>query len=228
MATAGDVISRALRLIGVATPGQALSGADADTGLEALNALVESMGLFRNLVPSLTEETFSLVSGTADYTIGASMTFNTELPIKLEESCFVRVSGIDYPLTVINGEEWADIPVKSAQGSIPDAVYFKRGTTSGELRFYPEPGSNVEFHCRSWKTLTTYADDSTDFGLPAGYERMIAYNLAVEIAPEYGREAPVTVQRIATASRHGIEAAQAEIPKLKLPARVKPNILVDG
>lgn len=219
MATCLDVISRGLRLIGVVSPSDAISGADVETGMSVLNDLLKSMGLFRALAAGPTEEVFALQPNVANYTIGVGQTFDTALPVQIDDSTFVRIGTIDYRLQMIDGEQWAAIPLKQVGSYVPDRLYFYRQADYGELRFYPTPGSGCDLHLRSWKPFSGYTSDSDELNLPAGYERLLGYVMAEELAPEYGREAPLSVQKKAAGARHQIKAVQLEVPNMQtLPA----------
>jgi hypothetical protein len=227
MATCLDIIARSLRLVGVVSAGETQSAVDAETGLEALNNLLESLSISRPMAPGATEEVFTLTAGQTDYTIGVGQDFNTDLPVSIDESSFVRVGGLDYPISLMSLDEWSEIPLKHLSSFIPSNLYYKRNASNGELRFYPAPGSGVEFHCASWKPLTRYAALTDEMSLPYGYERMIGYILASELAPEYGREVSATVARLAYGARRQIKAANLQVPKLEtgIPGNSRFNVL---
>lgn len=56
------------------------------------------------------------------------------------------------------------------------------------------------------KQLTTFAIDD-EVLLPAGWERMLIYNLAVELFPEYEQQIDPVVAKIADDSKRLIKAA---------------------
>ncbi len=217
MATCIDIISRSLRLLGVVSPQETVSAADAATGLEALNNLLESLSISRPNAPGVTEETFALVAGQTDYSIGVGQAFNTALPVSIDGSSFVRYKGVDYPLNSMSIDDWAQIPLKAISGFIPSNLYYKRNADQGDLRFYPAPAAGVEFHCISWKPLVRYDTVTDVMSLPYGYERMLGYVLACELAPEYGREPSPTVLRLGYGARRQIKGANLQVPKLDVP-----------
>ena len=224
MATCLDIIARSLRLVGVVAAGETLSAVDAETGLEALNNLLDALSISRPNAPGATEETFMLTAGQTDYTIGTGQDFNTQLPVSIDASSFIRYGGIDYPLNLMDLADWASIPLKTDGGTIPTDLYFGRGSATGDLRFYPAPVAGVEFHCISWKTLVRYTAVTDEMTLPVGYERMLGYLLASELAPEYGREVSPTVQRLAYGARRQIKAANLEVPTLSAVTSTRSNI----
>ena len=74
-----------------------------------------------------------------------------------------------------------------------------------EMYVYPVPTTAIEFHFISVEELSQPPALATTLVLPPGYLRALSYCLAVEVAPEYGVEAPPTVQRIAVASKRTLK-----------------------
>lgn len=198
MTTARDLIKASLRKIQVLGVGASLSPEDAADALEALNAMIASWSVDGALIYTETKETFSLTSGTISYSIGASQTWNTVRPTKIK-SGYVTYSGYDTPIRLIGKDDYAEIVDKDVSG-VPCEFYYDAGYPAGNVYVYPVPLSNMSVTLFSEKPLTAFASLNTDFEMPPEYERAIVYNLAVEIAPEYEREAPISVKRIAKTS----------------------------
>ena len=57
----------------------------------------------------------------------------------------------------------------------------------------------------SWKPLSTLAALTTSLSLPPGYERALRYALALELAPEYGRQVSEIVMAAAVESKAAIK-----------------------
>ena len=68
------------------------------------------------------------------------------------------------------------------------------------------PGDPVlEFHIVSVQELSAPATLGTDLAFPPGYLRAFRYNLACELAPEFGVEPSRQVQRIAMTSKRNLK-----------------------
>jgi hypothetical protein len=65
--------------------------------------------------------------------------------------------------------------------------------------------------------LTQPADLATDIVVPPGYLRAFRYNLAVEIAAEFGVEPPPTVARIANASKRSLKSQNNPMDIMAMP-----------
>jgi hypothetical protein len=70
---------------------------------------------------------------------------------------------------------------------------------------YPVPTKVLEFHIVSVEELTQPANLATDLAFPPGYLRCFRYNLACEMAPEFGTEPSRQVQRIAMTSKRNLK-----------------------
>jgi len=73
------------------------------------------------------------------------------------------------------------------------------------MTVYPKPTRLLEWHFVSVQELTKPATLSTILTFPPGYLRAFKYNLACEIATEFGIEPPQTVQRIAMTSKRNLK-----------------------
>jgi hypothetical protein len=74
-----------------------------------------------------------------------------------------------------------------------------------EMYVYPVPFRELEFHFISVEELTKPANLATTLAFPPGYLRAFRYNLACEIAPEFGVEPSQQVLRIAMSSKRNIK-----------------------
>jgi hypothetical protein len=74
-----------------------------------------------------------------------------------------------------------------------------------QLTIYPKPTRLLEWHFISVQELDNPATLNTELFFPPGYLRAFKYNLACEIAAEFGVEPSQTVQRIAMTSKRNLK-----------------------
>jgi hypothetical protein len=70
---------------------------------------------------------------------------------------------------------------------------------------YPVPTRALEWHFISVEELTQPATLATVLSFPPGYLRAFRYNLATEMAPEFGVEPSPQVSRIAMTSKRNLK-----------------------
>lgn len=182
MTTASGLIAQAMKKIGVLTKSETPDSDEAADGLISLNNLLSSWSNESLFVYSRVWESFS-ITGASSYTIGTSQTLNTTRPINIVEA-HVRLGSTDYPLTIVPDEVYNAIPDKATVG-LPTTLNFDNAFSTGNIRLYPVPDQTYSLYLLSEKQLVTLALTDT-ISLPAGWERALIYNLALEIAPEYG------------------------------------------
>ena len=208
MATAQTIVDRAARLVGGVSSGESCTADESADGLIALNAMLESWQIDKLFVYAFTDTAFTLVPTDASYTVGPAGNFAlTPRPHKIEE-CFVRVSNEDYPVALLTSEQWNAIPNKTDTAEYPDRAYYNPTLTTGTLQVYPVPTATDSLHIITWSVVSSLAALSTTISLPPGYERAMAFNLAVEWAsPEFQVPASATVMKIAQESKAAIQRA---------------------
>ena len=206
MATAQTLIDRALRLNGVIASGQSPTATETADALIALNAMLESWQTDKLNVYAFVDTAIALTAADASYTVGPSGDFNlTPRPSKIEQ-CFIRISNFDYPVKLVESEEWFAIVDKTTTTSdIPTKAYYEPSLPTGTLLLWPVPNTANSLHIVTWTSLVTLASAATAIALPAGYERAIVYNLAVETAPEFGAHVTREIAKIAAESYAAIK-----------------------
>lgn len=233
MATAQTIIDRALRLIGAIASGESPTTAESNDGLVSLNAMISSWQTDKLNVFAFVDTAFTLSAGDGSYTVGPSGNFNlTPRPVKIE-ACFVRNSSIDYPVELIDKNRWYGIPDKTTESDLPMYAYYEPTLSTGTLLLSPVPNAANNLHIITWTSLSELAALSTTITLPPGYERALAYNLAIEIAPEYEKQPSQSVVMIAAESKAAIKRANIR-PMLAVPdlayavSGQRPNIIADS
>lgn len=204
MATGQSLIKRAMRLIGVLGTGETLSGDGAAEGLEALNAMLDSWRNEKLMVYAIQDESLTLTPSKQMYTIGPSGDLSTTRPVRIE-SAYLTISSLDYPVDVVDAEEWAAIPNKSITNTVVSKVYYQPTMSTGTLYTWPVSTVANTLHLLTWTPFSSLTAVSDSVTLPPGYENAIAFNLAVSIAPEYGVSAPPEVVSIASATKAAIK-----------------------
>lgn len=190
MATVRDLINGSLRLLHVIAHSESATASEVADALSSLNSMIESWSNENLLIHSVTREEFSLVAGTAAYTIGTGGTLNTTRPMRIERAG-LEVQGdepFEKPIEIINLDRWADISMKGVSSEFPEALYFEETYPLATLHLWPVPSSAEKLVLYSLKPLSSFASANDTLSLPQGYERALRYCLAVEIAPEYGKE----------------------------------------
>ena len=207
MTTARTIIKKALQKNGVLTKNESPSGDEASDGLDSLNALLSSWSNDSLLIYTRQSESFPVVGGQTSYTIGAGGDFDTDRPLQIT-SAFLRIGSTDYNMGVVNGKQYDRITQKDIGNSIPEVLYYDGNTPLSTITIYPVLTTGT-LHIRSEKELTQLTSLDTDIEFPAGWERALIYNLAVELSSEYGQQTDQVTYQIAQDSLAKIKTATA-------------------
>ncbi len=186
--TAGDLIRGALGKLLVLGTQDTLASADMDTGLDVLNAMLDSWWLESLAVYAVNQQSFATTAGVSSYTIGPGQTWNTTRPNRVLSSV-ASYQGVDYPVNAIDRAQYDRIPYKATSG-IPIVLFYDREFPTGTVYLYPGPSpSGITIKLNTYQQLQSFANIADPIDLPPGYARMIITNLAVELAPDFGRQA---------------------------------------
>jgi len=205
--TAGDQINGALRLIGQLAEAETPSAATSQDALAALNQMIDSWNTERLAVFSTQDQVFDWPPNVLSRTLGPSGDFVGNRPILLDDSTYFidTASGISYGIKIINQQQYDGIAVKTVTSTYPQVIWVNMTYPDIEMYVYPKPTKVLEWHFISVEELTKPALLSTTLAFPPGYLRAFKYNLACEIAAEFGVEPSPQVQRIAMTSKRNLK-----------------------
>lgn len=207
MATAQQIVNRALKYINVADISGNANIDNSTHALEELNQMIDEWNSDNLIQTSLTEITHSLVANDVDYTIGSGGNINTNWPVKIENAFIRDANNNDYVIEQINAEQYATIADKTSTSSYPSLIYYKRDYPLGKIYLYPAPSSGLTLHLYVWGRLSSISLLTDSLTLPPGYESLYSSNLAIRLAPQYGIEVSPSIYRMAKESKRKLEIA---------------------
>jgi hypothetical protein len=121
-------------------------------------------------------------------------------------SCFVRINttsnsqpitggGLDYPVAVLNIEQYEMIGLKTLNGPWPKAIYYEPTETLGNIYVWPNP-SQGEMHIFVDQLFQQFTSINETINLPQGYTMALRWCLAERLMPMYGKASPTQIQMI--------------------------------
>lgn len=219
--TAGEIIAAALRHLRVIRAGEALAAEDAEDALYALNSMLDVWNLSGTRIYARTTTGFALTALDPTYTIGSGGDFDTTRPadINAEESFIRDSSNYDTPLLPMTEREFNAVTDKSPDtGSYPNRIWYNKKFPLGEINLDPAPQSGLTLYLAMDTPLTVFTDLVTQLSMPPGYQAAIEWNLAVELAADYGKSVTPILAAKALETLAAVESKNAK--------KVRNNLMI--
>jgi hypothetical protein len=185
--TAQEIINAALRALGELASGETPTTEESNDGLMALNKLIGSWSTEQLLIPEINRLSQAVTPNTQVYTMGPGGTLGTVRPLAVHAVSVTTSAGVTQAAELINAEEWAAIADKTRTGSFVSKAYYNPAYPQGLLYLWPAPiGGTIQVYML--KELTSFASLGTNVDMPPGYDRALIWNLALELASNFGRD----------------------------------------
>lgn len=224
MTTAGDIIYGALRLIGQLEEGEVPSADTAQDALAAMNMMSDSWSTERLAVYATQDQTFSWPANQATRTLGPTGDFVGLRPVLLDDSTYyVDPSGLSLTPMIVNEAEYNAIVLKTVTSTYPQVIYAEASHPNATYKIYPVPTQALTWHFISVLELSQPASLGTVLSFPPGYLRAFRYNLACELAPEFGVEPSAQIKRIAMVSKRNLKRINNPNDLMAMPASLMGN-----
>ncbi len=222
--SAQGLINVAFTNLGVMDQGGTPSVSDSNAALILLNQQMGQWRIQDRFIWSVGKASFSLVLAQKSYQIGpGAPDFDTLRPTYIE-SAMIEIQGpnplnpITWPMKMISQQEYAAIADKSAIANIPSKLYNDRAAPVSNLYVWPtaRASATTSLVLYTWAQLSNFADLTTTYDLPDGYQEAITNALAVRCAPMFG--AVIAGDVIQMTNALGV-AAEQRITELNARAR---------
>jgi hypothetical protein len=217
MVQAATIIGDALGLLGVVDPVEALEAEDTALGLRTLNRRISTTNADGLMLVAAAFQSVALTGGDGTVTIGLLGDVAVTRPNRIELGAYLQSGDASYPLDQLNREQWGQVSSK-AQTGMPRYFNYESGTAAlGTLKFWPVPDGSYTAHLPIKTRLSSFAAASTSYELADAVEEYLVTSLAIDLAPNYGREAPGSVVARMRTAKTLIKRLNKQIPVLETP-----------
>ncbi len=224
--TARVMIEDALNGAGLLGTGQNALTTEYASTLRMLNNMIGQWNRRRWLIWHLLDISLPM-TGAERYSIGIGGDYDRPRPDRLEAAYFRQFTNapnhIDYPLGILESmEDYSRIALKTLN-SFANVIFYDAAFPIGYVYPYPIALDNAtyELHLIVKDTLNQIPSVDSTITLPAEYYEAIWSNLALRLAAFFpGANVNEFTVGLAKASLATIRSANAQIPRLRMPARL--------
>lgn len=217
MTTALDIIKRSIRLLGVYSVGEEPSADEAQDALTALNSMLDSWANDNLLVYAKTLDSVPLIAGQSSFTMGPTGSVVTTRPVFVDEASYIVYQNVSYPLEKLTLSDYNEIGLKTNQSGIPTSFWCLMNYPNITVTLWPVVADSMTMNVWSNKLITSFASLTTTIELPPGYQRLIEYALAEELAPEYEVPVPIAVASTSAKAKRSIKRTNTQSPLMSMP-----------
>lgn len=219
MATAGDIINGSLRLLGMLAEGETPSAATSQDALDAMNQMIQSWNTEKLMIYNTQDQVFTWPADVIERTIGPSGDFIGNRPVMLEDSTYYRdpTTNVSFGIKFINQQQYDGIAVKTVTSTYPQVMWINMTYPDVTMTIYPKPTRALEWHFISAEEIAQPVNLSDTLAFPPGYLRAFRYNLALELAPEFGVQPSQDVRRVAIVSKRNLRRMNNPDDIMSLP-----------
>ena len=223
--SAGDQINGALRLIGMLAEGETSSASVSQDALSALNQMIDSWNTERLSIFSTQDQVFTWPASIQSRTLGPTGDFVGNRPILIDDATYFRdaATNVSYGIKIINQQQYDGIAVKTVTSTYPQVLWINMSYPDIEMYVYPVPLRPLEWHFISVEELHQPATLATTLSFPPGYLRAFRFNLACELAAEFGVEPSRQVSRIAMTSKRNLKRINNPDDVMAMPYGIVAN-----
>lgn len=223
LVTPQDIVTFAQKAAGILGVGQTALAEDNSDTFAALNAMIGVWNRRRWLIYHLID-TAVVSTGAISYTVGPGGAFNIPRPPRLEAAFFRQYPQnnpqvVDYPLEILQSrEDYNQIKLKTLI-SWPTYIFYDPAMPLGNVYPWPVPQASIyELHITTMAVLPTFNSFVQTINLPPEYFEALWSNLTIRLGAIYpGASVTDDTRSIARASLAGIESANTQIPRLRMP-----------
>lgn len=179
MPTVSELIHSSFRLIGAIASGETLETNELGDGFVSLNQMRSSWNT----------EGASLVGRKPmfiNFPAAVGQMIMPERPIQIQ-SATMNIAALNCPLELVDAVGWVAIPEKDMLSVLTKKLFCDYLYPVSTVMIWPKPRLSGALEMWVLAAIAEFTSLDQVLDLPPGYEAGLRYNLAVNLAPEYGR-----------------------------------------
>jgi hypothetical protein len=215
--TALQLITDSLKLLGAIAGDEVPITQEQQDSLLRLNELIDSWGTHAQTMIAHRRDVVTLVPGQQTYQVGPG----GDLPLVPRPMALTAAAWLvpgppatEVPVAVLTPQEDIAIAVKTLSGAWVQAVTYAPTMTGGTLTVYPVPATALSLVLYADETVAQFPDLTTAVSLAPGYGLALRTNLAVALAPEFGRPLDPLIDRAARESLADVKRQNVSLVEL--------------
>lgn len=189
--TSQDIINEAAELIGVVSPSGMVNNADAQSCLRTLNLMLSSWSADEVSARAYFTETFPILGGQREYQWGiGAPDFTTQRPDMVVTAGlqYINYGNLIVPMEVIGSNQYQSFGDRLIVTGPPNFAYVSYQMPYAIVDMYPIPDQGYNIIFTTIKDLAGMTSLNVPFSLDPIYYQPMVYNLAVAIAPKFGKK----------------------------------------
>lgn len=190
--TGQTLVKDALKLIGALAQGEEPTPGEYEDGLARLNELVDDWATQRLTQQTITRTVFDLVANQASYTVGSGANINVARPEFIDDVRLIYTGSTpdeEVALIRLTDQAYQGIVQKALTSTEPTCWYYQATMPTGTLSLWPIPDNATnDAVLYAPAAFSQFATGTTSYTLPPSYAKALRTNLAVVLAPEFGRQ----------------------------------------
>lgn len=235
--TGRDLVTRALRTIGVYAPSETPSAPDMQAGFQLLNELIDNWATQALTILLVNREVYDLVSGqggpTSPYTYGPGGNWDTGTrarPQSIQNANLLLNSftpPIEIPLAIITDDMYAAQAIKTQQSQYPQWLYYNPDVPLGKVYLWNVPNTAVNDVALYVPIVTAaFADLSTLYVCPPGYQKAFRLCLADAMVSEFSVPGTIAgkVREDASLALTDVKCANVKMSDMSLDPAFTPDL----
>lgn len=229
-----QVITDALKLLGVVAGHEVPTSAEQQDAFARLSELIDSWGTHAHTLYVPQRAVLPLVAGQQTYTLGAGGDLEVVPPMGIDAVSWLTSDAVPVEVYLTIGTDAAYVgqSIKTLTGATPQTVSYTRGAPLGDLWVWPVPSVATDLVLYWHEAVRQFPDLVTPVALLPGYAKALRTNLALELAPEFGRPVDPLVLKLATESLADVKRANLPWVEIGIDAALTGgpayNILTDS
>ena len=205
---AGSIAGTTLTVTSISSGAIALGQTLSGTGISAGTTIVAFQSGAGGNINEVGTYTLNISQNVSSTTINSYY----QRPLSIN-SAFVRINtnsngqpivngGLDYPVAILNVEDYEMIGLKTLAGPWPKALYYQPSETLGNIFVWPNP-SQGEMHIFADTLFSRYNSINDPIILPQGFLMALRWCLAERLMPMYGKASQTQIAMIQAFAAQG-------------------------